>query len=71
MYREIIRPDSQHHMIHIPREYWGQNAEVLVLPFESESQPAQPHKDIHKLLEIGTHDIEKIKVRDWPIETLS
>ena len=33
MYRKIITPTQQDNLIKIPKEYWNQQVEILVLPF--------------------------------------
>jgi len=70
MYREIITPNIHNHMIQIPQEYWNQEVEILVLPFSEIRKEPKKKKDLSKLLEISTWDIdeEDIKVKDWKIE---
>ena len=33
MYRAIMTPSEHNRIVHIPREYWDKEVEVLVLPF--------------------------------------
>ena len=33
MYREIITPTNQKHIIEIPKEYLNKEVEILILPF--------------------------------------
>ena len=71
MYREIIRPTNQRHIIEIPKEYLNEEVEILVLPFSSFNREKKRKKDLSKLLEISTWDIdeEDVKVKDWKIQT--
>lgn len=68
MLREIIKPQTQEYILHIPKEYLNQEIEILVLPF---SYNKKEKKDLNKLLEIGVWDIkeEDVKVKDWEIQT--
>ncbi len=54
-------------MINIPKEYIDKEVEILVLPF---SYPNKKEKDLSKLLEVSTWDIEEedVKVKDWKIQ---
>lgn len=68
MLREIIKPQTQEYILHIPKEYLNQEIEILILPF---SYNKKEKKDLNKLLEIGVWDIkeEDVKVKDWEIQT--
>jgi len=68
MYREIITPTRQDNVINIPKEYWNQKVEILVLPFAEVSNVVRDKKNLKELLTIESIDIEEIKVQDWNIE---
>ena len=68
MYREIITPTRQDNVINIPKEYWNQKVEILVLPFAEVSNVTRNKKNLKELLTIESIDIEEIKVQDWNIE---
>jgi len=68
MYREIITPTYKDNVINIPKEYWNQKVEILVLPFKELSNTTKNKSDLKELLAIGSIDIEEIKVQDWNIE---
>jgi len=68
MYREIITPTYKDNVINIPKEYWNQKVEILVLPFTELSNTTKNKSDLKELLAIGNIDIEEIKVQDWNIE---
>jgi len=68
MYREIITPTKKENLIKIPKEYWNQKVEILVLPFNEISKKVErKKKDLQDLLNIGTIDIEEVRVSDWNI----
>jgi len=68
MYREIITPTQKENLIKIPKEYWNQKVEVLVLPFNEISKKVEKKKkDLKALLHIGSIDIEEVRVSDWDI----
>jgi len=71
MYREIIVPTSQKYILNIPKEYIDQEVEILVLPFSNYKQDKKKKKDLNKLLDISSWDIneEDIKVKNWDIQT--
>ncbi len=69
MYREIITPDKNNSTIEIPKEYWNQAVEVLVLPFSYIKKEKNSKLDLKKLLEIGVHDTEEVRIKDWKIDT--
>lgn len=39
MLREIIKPESESYILHIPKEYIDKEVEILVLPFEEPNSP--------------------------------
>lgn len=39
MLREIIKPESENYILHIPKEYIDKEVEILVLPFEQPNSP--------------------------------
>lgn len=45
MYREIIIPDKNNRIIEIPKEYWNQEVEILVLPFSYDKKEKINSKD--------------------------
>ena len=57
MYREIITPTKKENIIKIPKEYWDQKVEILVLPFNKISKKVKK-KDLKELLDIGSINIE-------------
>jgi len=68
MYREIITPTKKENLIKIPKEYWNQKVEILVLPLnEISNKVVKKKKDLHDLLHIGSIDIEEVRVSDWDI----
>ena len=68
MYREIITPTQKENLIKIPKEYWNQKVEVLVLPFNEISKKVEKKKkDLKALLHIDSIDIEEVRVSDWDI----
>ena len=68
MYREIITPTKKDNLIKIPKEYWNQQVEILVLPFNEISKKAKKkRKNLQDLLNIGSIDIEEVRVSDWNI----
>jgi len=68
MYREIITPTRKDNVINIPKEYWNQKVEILVLPFAEVSNVVRDKKNLKELLTIESIDIEEVKVQDWNIE---
>jgi hypothetical protein len=68
MYREIVTPTKKGNLIKIPKEYWNQKVEILVLPLNEISKKVEKKKkDLKDLLNIGTIDIEEVRVSDWNI----
>jgi len=68
MYREVFTPDIHNNMIQIPKEYWNQEVEILVLPFSEIKKEKKDRKHLNKLLDIGCFDIEEVRVKNWKIE---
>ena len=69
MYREIITPNIYNNMIQIPKEYWNQEVEILVLPLSKiEKSRKKDKKNLKKLLNIGCLDIEEVRIQNWEIE---
>lgn len=68
MYREIITPTRKDNVINIPKEYWNQKVEILVLPLAEVSNVVRDKKNLKELLTIESIDIEEGKVQDWNIE---
>jgi len=68
MYREIITPTRKDNVINIPKEYWNQKVEILVLPLAEVSNVVRDKKNLKELLTIESIDIEEVKVQDWNIE---
>jgi len=66
MYREIITPTKKENIIKIPKEYWDQKVEILVLPFNEISKKVKK-KNLRELLDIGSINIEEVRVSDWKI----
>jgi len=68
MYREIITPTKKENLIKIPKEYWNQQVEILVLPFnEISKKVGKKKKNLKNLLDIGSINIEEVRVSDWNI----
>ena len=63
MYREIITPTQNDNMIAIPKEYWNQKVEILVLPFNEMSQ-TKDKKFLKELLDIGVVKIDEVRMED-------
>jgi len=52
MIRKIIKPSSEYYNVHIPKEYMDKRVEILVLPFDDESEENnQETNENKKLLE--------------------
>ena len=69
MYREIITPNIYNNMIQIPKEYWNQEVEILVLPFSKiKKSRKKDKKNLKKLLNISCLDIEEVRIKNWEIE---
>ena len=70
MYREIITPTDKNNMIQIPKEYWNEQVEILVLPLNEMMQKVkQKKKNLQELLSLESIDIEEVRVSDWNIQT--
>jgi len=69
MYRKIITPTDKNNMIQIPKEYWNEQVEILVLPLNEMMQKVKQKKEnLQELLSLGSIDIEEVKVSDWNIQ---
>jgi hypothetical protein len=72
MYREVITASRDNSMIKIPKEYWNQEVEVLVLPFSNIGEKRKKsEKALKELLHIGVHDVDEVRMEDWNIKELS
>jgi len=68
MYREIITPTKQENLIKIPKEYWNQEVEILVLPLsEISNKKTKKRKNLKDLLSIESINIEEVRVSNWNI----
>jgi len=68
MLREIITPQSDEYMIHIPKEYINTKVEILVLPFAypEAKEEKKTKKDIFSKTAgiLSSQDIDPIKWQD-------
>ena len=67
MYREIVTPTDQNNMIQIPKEYWNQQVEILVLPLNKKEKNIK--RNLQELLSLESIDIEEIKAKNKLVES--
>jgi len=60
VYREIIKPTTQRHMIEIPKEYLNQEVEILVLPFSYyQKDKKRKLKNIDPMIALQTSSMQE------------
>jgi hypothetical protein len=65
MYRQIFIPTEQNSYVAIPREWYGQEVEIIAFPIAKEQEKPQPpvdYTDIQQVLKMTSKkDVQKIK----------
>jgi alpha/beta superfamily hydrolase len=65
MYRQVFIPTEQNSHIAIPREWYGQEVEIIVFPIAREREKPQPpvdYTDIQQVLKTARkEDVQEIK----------